>query len=73
VTYRLTVPVYNNQIIVNLPANFNDKKQVTVIVDDQIDTVNQKMDLMKLAAVDPLFLSDVEDVEKDFGFSDSEI
>ena len=57
----------NNQLIIDLPESFRDKKQVLVIVDDNFNSSNEKMDMIKKAATDPLFLSDINEVNKDFG------
>lgn len=62
-----------NQIIVQLPENFRKNKQVLVMVDDSFDTKNEKIAQLKAAANDPLFLSDVVDISKDFSFTDQEL
>lgn len=62
-----------NQIIVQLPDKFKKNKQVLVMVDDSFDTKNEKIAQMKAAANDPLFLSDVVDISKDFSFTDQEL
>ncbi|MEI8202716.1 MAG: hypothetical protein WCH34_06865 [Bacteroidota bacterium] len=65
-TYRQVCSVKNNQIIVTLPADFSNKKQVTVIVDDQVDTKAHKLDQLKAASTDPLFLADIKEIHQDF-------
>lgn len=65
-TYKIVCPVKNNQIILTLPPDFRDKKQVVVYVDDQIDVKSQKLDELKMAAKDPLFLPDIQEIHADF-------
>lgn len=71
-TFRQICTVTNNQIIVNLPPDFGDKKQVTVVIDDTVDTRSQKLEQLKAALNDPLFLEDVKDVHTDFDSIDHE-
>ena len=71
-TYKIICPVKNNQVILNLPPDFRNKKQVTIYVDDQIDVKSQKLDAMKMAAKDPLFLADIREVQADFDSIDDE-
>ena len=71
-TYRLVCPVNNNQVIVTLPTDFNGKKQITVILDDQVDTKAQKLEQLKSASSDPLFLADINEIHKDFDLIDHE-
>jgi hypothetical protein len=67
-TYKIVCPVQNNQVIVPLPADFRNKSVVTVYVDDSVDVKSQKMAEMSQAAKDPLFLEDVEEIQRDFDF-----
>jgi len=71
-TFKQVCKVNNNQIIVVLPADFTDNMQVTVVVDDQVDYKGQKLEMLKQAANDPLFLIDIEEVHKDFDSIDNE-
>jgi len=72
-TFKQICSVENNQIVIVLPPSFGSKKQVTVVIDDQVDAKIQKMQLIKEASMDPLFLADVAEVQKDFGQIDNEI
>ncbi|NIJ52435.1 hypothetical protein [Dyadobacter arcticus] len=65
-TYKIVCPVKNNQVVLTLPPAFSNKKQVTVYVDDQTDVKSQKLDALKIAAKDPLFLADIREVHADF-------
>lgn len=71
-TYRIVCSVNNNQVTVTLPPDFSDKKQVTVYVDDQVDTKALKLELLKAASNDPLFLADIKEIHDDFDSIDSE-
>ena len=71
-TYRQVCNVNNNQVIITLPADFKGKKQVTVVVDDLVDTKIQKLAMLKNASEDPLFLADIAEVQHDFDSIDNE-
>ncbi len=71
-TYRQVCSVNNNQVIVTLPPDFKNKKQVTVVVDDEVDTKAQKLEQLKHAATDPLFLADIKEIHQDFDSIDHE-
>ena len=71
-TYRQVCLVNNNQVVVTLPSDFSNKKQVTVLVDDQIDTKVQKLDQLRQASTDPLFLADIKEIHQDFDSIDHE-
>ena len=64
--------IQNNQLIINLPEEFRNKKKVLVIVDDTIDSKTEKLTLLKQAASDPLFIADIKAVNDDFGDIDHE-
>lgn len=71
-TFRQICAVNNNQIVVTLPPNFSKNKQVTVVIDDQVDSRALKLAQLKDAAKDPLFLADILEVHKDFDSIDHE-
>jgi hypothetical protein len=71
-TFKQVCKVSNNQIIVNLPPDFVNIKQVTVVIDDVIDTKVQKLEQLKAALNDPLFLLDVKEIQNDFDAIDHE-
>jgi len=62
-----------SQLLINIPENFRSKRHILVLLDDSVDTQSDKMDLMKLASKDPLFLADIETINNDFRNVDSEI
>ena len=70
-TIRQVHFVQNHQVIIDLPKDFKDKQRVLVIVEDSID--DDKMQLMKEAANDPMFIADMKEVQDDFGHLDKEI
>ena len=69
---RQVMEVVNNQVTITLPKEFKGKKQVLVILDDQVGEYLKKLELMKLAANDPLFLADLQAVQEDFSFIDND-
>jgi hypothetical protein len=71
-TFRQICTVHNNQIVVTLPPDFGEKQLVTVVIDDRVETKAQKLAMLKEAAKDPLFLTDIEEVQKDFDSIDHE-
>lgn len=71
-TFRLVCAVKNNQIVVTLPPDFGDKKEVTVVVDDFVDTKAKKIELLRNAAKDVLFLADIKEINQDFDSIDHE-
>ena len=71
-TLRIICEVKNNQVSLTLPADFSHDGKVTVIVDDQIDNKTKKMDLLKAASIDPIFLADIKEIQDDFDIIDSD-
>jgi len=71
-TLKQVYNVNNNQLTINLPENFRGRKQVMVIVEDIEETQLDKYLLMKKAATDILFLSDIQEISSDFKNIDSE-
>ena len=71
-TYKIICPVKNNQVIVTLPPHFTDKRHVTIYVDDQVDVRSQKLEALKQASNDPLFLADIKEIKEDFDYTDHE-
>lgn len=63
---------HKKQIVVHLPENFRKKKNVLVVLDDSVDSYEEKMELMKMAKDDPLFQADIEEISNDFDESDRE-
>lgn len=62
-----------SQLLINIPENFRSKRHILVVLDDSVDLKTDKMDLMKLASSDPLFLADIETISRDFRNVDSEL
>jgi molybdopterin biosynthesis enzyme MoaB len=71
-TIRQVYKVENNQLIIQLPDSFKGKSKLMVTVDDSVDTKVEKLNLLKNAANDPLFLSDILEISDDFSHIDSE-
>ena len=49
-----------------------NKQQVTVVIEDVIDTKAQKLEQLKAALNHPLFLADIKEVQNDFDAVDHE-
>jgi hypothetical protein len=68
--------IYNTgnkkHLMINLPDNFQKKRQVLVVLDDSIDTKTEKLELMKSAKSDPLLQADIEAIASDFHTIDLE-
>ena len=64
-TYSQFCKVTDSKLVITLPPAFKNK-QVLVTVDDKVTGEKDKIALMKLAAKDPLFLSDLKEVNNDF-------
>jgi len=45
---------------------------VTVLVNDQVDSKSKKLELLKSASLDPLFLADINEIHDDFDAIDAE-
>ncbi len=71
-TFKQVYTIINNQILVTLPSTFKGKKQVTIVVDDEIDSKSKKLELLKQAVSDPLFLADVKEIHSDFDAADNQ-
>jgi hypothetical protein len=70
-TWKRIVDVHDQQIVIDLPADFKQKK-VLVVVEDISESRAAKLARLKQAASDPLFLADVEEVRSDFKTVDGE-
>ena len=71
-THKNIYEVNNNQLIINLPKEFENKTKVLVTIDDATNSNASKLLLLKQASIDPLFLSDIEEVSKDFDHADND-
>ena len=69
---RQICDVNNNEITIHLPDSFPYGKKVWVTIDDTILSKEDKLDVLKQAASDPLFQADVKEVGADFKFIDHE-
>jgi len=71
-TMRQVYNIINNQLVIDLPDRFKGKEQVVVTIDDDIDSKEAKILLLKQALQDPLFLEDVKEIEDDFNAIESD-
>jgi hypothetical protein len=69
--------IYNTknkkQLMINLPENFKGKDRILVVLDYSVDTKAKKMELMKKASKDPLFLADISAISDEFRNIDMDI
>ena len=63
----------NNQLVINLPERFKSRKRVRVIIEDIDENRDAKIEMLKKASTDPIFLSDIDEISSDFEISDSEV
>lgn len=71
-TYKVILPVEDNKVVVTLPPDFKGRKEVAVFIDDEVISRSQRIEELKLAMTDPLFLSDIAEIHQDFDAIDSE-
>lgn len=73
-TFEKTYKVQkNNQLIIKLPDRFKTNKRVRVIVEGIDKDRDEKIKLLSKASKDSLFLSDIDEISKDFENSDTEL
>ena len=70
-TWKKIVRVSDQQIILDLPDLFQQKR-VMIVVEDIADERADKIKLMRDAANDPLYLADMQEVQADFRAIDGE-
>jgi hypothetical protein len=71
-TIKQIYEIKNNQLIINLPEGFKNQQKVLVTIDEIKNNKAEKIALLKLAANDPQFLADMEEVNSDFDVIDNE-
>jgi molybdopterin biosynthesis enzyme MoaB len=69
-TVRQIHQIQNNQVIINLPDDFKNAKEVIITIDDHLDERSKKMLMMQQVKNDLLFQQDLKEVEDDFKFLD---
>jgi hypothetical protein len=72
-TFEKAYDIHNNQLVINLPEKFKTRKRVKVIIEDIDEERELKIEMLKKATKDPLFLADIADVNSDFEYSDREL
>lgn len=73
-TFEKTYEVQkDNSVIIKLPKSFKSKTKVRVIVENIDETRREKIELLKKASEDKLFLADIKNVQSDFESSDNEL
>ena len=71
-TYKIVCPVVNNQVVLTLPPDLRDKEEVTIFIEDGTDDRAKKLEELRKAAKDPLFLADIREIQEDFRAIDHE-
>ena len=72
-TVRQKYRIKGDQLIIELPEELKySGKEIIVTIEDVSDSKINKVELMKKAANDPLFLKDIEEIAVDFEISDLE-
>jgi len=71
-TFEKTYENNNNELTIKLPTKFRSVKKVRVIVEEVENERREKIKLLKKASNDPLFNSDIEEINNDFQYSDKE-
>lgn len=56
----------SNQLVISLPKGFRKKKKVLVTIDELPESRSKKMNEMLAASKDPLYLTDMQEVNNDF-------
>jgi hypothetical protein len=62
----------NNQLKISLPEQFKRTRKVRVIIEDIDSEIENKVNLLKKASKDPLFLADIDETIADFENIDNE-
>jgi hypothetical protein len=66
-TLRKIIEITNShQLVISLPKGFHDKKKVLVTIDEIPESRSKKMDEMLAASKDPMYLTDMQEVNNDF-------
>jgi hypothetical protein len=63
----------NGQLTIKLPSHLKGSKKVKVVIDEVNEDREAKIALLQQAANDPLFLADMEEVNRDFEGSESNL
>jgi hypothetical protein len=63
---------FNRQIIINIPENIGKNKKILITIDEFTEKKSEKLNLLKQAIKDPLFMNDLEEVNKDFDLLENE-
>ena len=58
--------VEGNKVTINLPDIFRNRKKLRITVNDVTDSKISKINALKKAAEDPLFLADIIEINNDF-------
>jgi hypothetical protein len=69
-TVKQKYRIKGDQLIIELPEELKSSgKEILVTIEDVSESKMEKIELMKKAATDPLFLKDIEEISSDFEFA----
>ena len=72
-TIKQILRIKGDELVINLPEGLKSSgKEVLVTIEDNAEIRKSKLELMKGAAKDPLFLDDLNQISSDFKTSDLE-
>jgi hypothetical protein len=72
-TVKQKYRIKGDQLIIELPEELKSSgKEIIVTIEDVSESKMARIELMKKAATDPLFLKDIKDLAIDFEISDLE-
>ena len=72
-TIKQILRIKGDELVINLPEGLKSSgKEVLVTIEDNAEIRKSKLELMKGAAKDPLFLEDLSQISSDFETSDLE-
>lgn len=61
------------KVTIDIPSSFRNIKRVRITIDQLDSELDNKISLLKKSVEDPLFIADMEEVNKDFEFIESKI
>lgn len=61
-TFEKTYEARVKELTIKLPKEFQSKERVRVIIEEIDESRQEKIEILKNASKDPLFLSDIEEI-----------
>lgn len=63
----------SGQLTIEIPSSLKNSKRVKLVINEIDEELENKISLIQKAALDKDFLSDLEEVNKDFDYTESRI